>query len=248
MRCVLLSFIKFFARPIFTKTPHGERSSSSILKIKLSIDRDTRTKFRFTIFTRRSKGNLDCREPVSPIEKKRKKPRNKLLFGQNYRPFPWKLVHAVRKDGEKAIWRVKFWSGRPINFRGESRILVWPGREREGERAGRQAGSRRPFCSVASGCNLVQCPLSLSFLPLLRPPSFLSLSPSVFIPSGGREAWAVDNVIYTGRVINVLGDRRFKKTIGNRRQRRATVRPPVSWPPLRWQIINPEIFLFLFIY
>lgn len=247
MRCVLLSFIKFFARPIFTKTPHGERNSPSILKIKLSIDRYD-GKVPLHHLHEKKQRQLRLQRTCFSNREKKEKPRNKLLFGQNYRPFPWKLVHAVRKDGEKAIWRVKFWSGRPINFRGESRILVWPGREREGERAGRQAGSRRPFCSVASGCNLVQCPLSLSFLPLLRPPSFLSLSPSVFIPSGGREAWAVDNVIYTGRVINVLGDRRFKKTIGNRRQRRATVRPPVSWPPLRWQIINPEIFLFLFIY
>lgn len=183
MRCVLLSFIKFFARPIFTKTPHGERSSPSILKIKLSIDRDTRTKFRFTIFTRRSKGNLDCREPVSPIEKKRKKPRNKLLFGQNYRPFPWKPVHAVRKDGEKAIWRVKFWSGRPINFRGESRILVWPGRERRraSEQAGRQAVDDRfaQLPAVATSCNapsLSPSPLSSALRPSSRSlPQFSSL-------------------------------------------------------------------------
>lgn len=59
-----------------------------------------------------------------------------------------------------------------------------------------------------------------------------SSSSSVVLPfrfavsSQPSRAWAVDNVIYTGRVINVLGDRRFKKAIGNRRQRRATVSPP----------------------
>lgn len=63
-------FYQIFRPPDFHE--NSTRSSPSILKIKLSIDRDTRTKFHFTIFTRRSKGNLDCREPVSPIEKKRK--------------------------------------------------------------------------------------------------------------------------------------------------------------------------------
>lgn len=111
--------------------------------------------------------------------------------------------------------------------------------ERERRRASRQAG--RQSTTVLLSCQRLQprAMPPLSLLPPSPPPSVLppahslSLSPSVFIPSGGREAWAVDNVIYTGRVINVLGDRRFKKTIGNRRQRRATVRPPVSWPPLR---------------
>lgn len=50
--------------------------------------------------------------------------------------------------------------------------------------------------------------------------------PHTAVSSRPSRAWAVDNVIYTGRVINVLGDRRFKKAIGNRRQRRATVSPP----------------------
>lgn len=237
MRCVLLSFIKFFARPIFTKTPHGERSSSSILKIKLSIDRydgkvplhhlhekkQRQLRLQRTCFSNREKKEktaqqIIVRPELSPISLETR-PRRAERWGKSY------LAREVLKRAADKFPRRE----QDIGVAGE--------REKASERAGRQAGSRRPFCSVASGCNLVQCPLSLSFLPLLRPPSFLplslSLSPSVFIPSGGREAWAVDNVIYTGRVINVLGDRRFKKTIGNRRQRRATVRPPVSWPPLR---------------
>lgn len=233
MRCVLLSFIKFFARPIFTKTPHGERSSSSILKIKLSIDRydgkvplhhlhekkQRQLRLQRTCFSNREKKEktaqqIIVRPELSPISLETR-PRRAERWGKSY------LAREVLKRAADKFPRRE----QDIGVAGE--------REKASERAGRQAGSRRPFCSVASGCNLVQCPLSLSFPPLLRPPSFLSLSPSVFIPSGGREAWAVDNVIYTGRVINVLGDRRFKKTIGNRRQRRATVRPPVSWPPLR---------------
>lgn len=62
--------------------------------------------------------------------------------------------------------------------------------------------------------------------------AWFQLASPLFPPFCAEGAWAVDNVIYTGRVINVLGDRRFKKTIGNRRQRRATVRLPVSRPPL----------------
>ena len=73
-----------------------------------------------------------------------------------------------------------------------------------------------PFCSPSPP---PPAPSLLLFIPLFPP----------FCAEG---AWAVDNVIYTGRVINVLGDRRFKKTIGNRRQRRATVRLLVSRPPL----------------
>jgi len=50
--------------------------------------------------------------------------------------------------------------------------------------------------------------------------------PRSAVSSRPSRARAADNVIYAGRVINVLGDRRFKKAIGNRRQRRATVSPP----------------------
>lgn len=183
MCCVLLSFIKFFARPIFTKTPHGERSSSSILKIKLSIDRYD-GKVPLHHLHEKKQRQLRLQRTCFSDREKKEKPRNKLLFGQNYRPFPWKLVHAVRKDGEKAIWRVKFWSGRPINFRGESRILVWPGREREGERAGRQAG--RQSTTVLLSCQRLQprAMPPLSLLPPSPPPSVLppalSLSPPQF--------------------------------------------------------------------
>lgn len=110
----------------------------------------------------------------------------------------------------------------------------------EREKASGQAVDDR-FAQLAAVATLVQCtpfplppPPPCTAAPLLLTLS-LSLSPALsFHPFWRTEAWAVDNVIYTGRVINVLGDRRFKKTIGNRRQRRATVvRPPVSWPPLR---------------
>lgn len=183
MRCVLLSFIKFFARPIFTKTPHGERNSPSILKIKLSIDRYD-GKVPLHHLHEKKQRQLRLQRTCFSNREKKEKPRNKLLFGQNYRPFPWKLVHAVRKDGEKAIWRVKFWSGRPINFRGESRILVWPGREREGERASRQAG--RQSTTVLLSCQRLQprAMPPLSLLPPSPPPSVLppalSLSPPQF--------------------------------------------------------------------
>lgn len=183
MRCVLLSFIKFFARPIFTKTPHGERSSSSILKIKLSIDRYD-GKVPLHHLHEKKQRQLRLQRTCFSNREKKEKPRNKLLFGQNYRPFPWKLVHAVRKDGEKAIWRVKFWSGRPINFRGESRILVWPGRERRraSEQAGRQAVDDRfaQLPAVATSCNapsLSPSPLSSALRPSSRS---LSLSPPQF--------------------------------------------------------------------
>lgn len=106
-RDALLSFIKFFARPIFTKTPHGERSSPSILKIKLSIDRYENEVPLHHLHEKKQR-QLRLQRTCFSNREKKEKPRNKLLFGQNYRPFPWKLVHAVRKDGEKAIWRVKF--------------------------------------------------------------------------------------------------------------------------------------------
>lgn len=83
-------------------------------------------------------------------------------------------------------------------------------------------------------------PVLLPSLPLLPyppppPPPTLPSPPSSSpfrsaASSRPSRAWAVDNVIYTGRVINVLGDRCFKKAIGNRRQRRATVSPPRSPP------------------
>lgn len=173
MCCVLLSFIKFFARPIFTKTPHGERSSPSILKIKLSIDRYENEVPLHHLHEKKQR-QLRLQRTCFSNREKKEKPRNKLLFGQNYRPFPWKLVHAVRKDGEKAIWRVKFWSGRPINFRGESRILVWPGRERRraSRQAGRQAVDDRfaQLPAVATSCNAPSLsPSSLSSA--LRPSS-----------------------------------------------------------------------------
>lgn len=111
--------------------------------------------------------------------------------------------------------------------------------------------SRRAFCSAGNGATpsraillpptvfehprpFPSCTLSSfsSCSSSTSSTSSYSSSSSVVLPfrstvsSRPSRAWAVDNVIYTGRVINVLGDRRFKKAIGNRRQRRATVSPP----------------------
>lgn len=98
-------FYQIFRPPDFHE--NSTRSSPSILKIKLSIDRYENEVPLHHLHEKKQK-QLRLQRTCFSNRKKKEKPRNKLLFGQNYRPFPWKLVHAVRKDGEKAIWRVKF--------------------------------------------------------------------------------------------------------------------------------------------